>query len=110
MLKQLIDNAIDAMSLGHIEQRELCIATQVSNGMARIDIIDSGPGIPADLAVKVFEPFFSTKPATSGCRGMGLPMVHEVVVQHHGSVHIDLATRHGCHIVVELPISGPRSL
>lgn len=106
LLKQLIDNAIDAMSARAISHRELKICTIAERDVVRVEVIDSGPGIPPALAVKVFEPFFSTKPPHSGCRGMGLPMVQEIVTEHAGTVHIDGEHRPGCRIVVELPFSS----
>src|SRR5690606_1576705 len=106
LLKQLIDNAIDAMSARAISHRELLVRTHAEKDIVKIEVIDSGPGIAADLAVKVFEPFFSTKPPSTGCRGMGLPMVQEIVMEHAGTVHIDVAHKPGCRIVVELPFSS----
>lgn len=106
MLKQVIDNAIDAMSGRNISRRELLVRTRSEKDVVKIEVIDSGPGIPPELAVKVFEPFFSTKPPHSSCRGMGLPMVQEIVAEHAGTVHIDTAQRNGCRLVVELPFSS----
>lgn len=103
LLKQLIDNAIDAMSARAITHRELLLRTFADKDGVRVEVIDSGPGIPAELAVKVFEPFFSTKAPHTGCRGMGLPMVQEIVTEHAGTVFIDREHRPGCRIVVELP-------
>ena len=106
LLKQLIDNAIDAMSARAISKRELLLRTHAEKDVVKIEVIDSGPGIPADLVVKVFEPFFSTKAPHTGCRGMGLPMVQEIVMEHAGTVHIDRTHKPGCRIVVELPFSS----
>lgn len=106
VLKQLVDNAIEAMSARNISQRDLLISTFVEKQVVRIEICDSGPGIPADLTYKVFEPFFSTKPPHKGCRGMGLPMVQEIVAEHAGTVYIDTGYRNGCRMIVELPFSA----
>lgn len=106
LLKQLIDNAIDAMSARAISKRELLVRTHAEKDIVKIEVIDSGPGIPADLVVKVFEPFFSTKAPHTGCRGMGLPMVQEIVMEHAGTVHIDRTYKPGCRMVVELPFSS----
>lgn len=105
-LKQLVANAIEAMSSRTISRRELFIASSVEKQVVRIEITDSGPGIPGELIFKVFEPFFSTKPPHKGCRGMGLPMVHEIVSEHAGTVYIDSGYRQGCRMIVELPYSA----
>ncbi|TWH77422.1 nitrogen fixation negative regulator NifL [Azomonas agilis] len=107
MIKHLIDNAIESMSQSQIRRRELFISTRVENAKSvRMEITDSGPGIPAELAVKVFEPFFSTKPPHRGARGMGLPMVQEIVTKHSGMVHFDTGYQDGCRVIVELPFSA----
>jgi len=107
MIKHLIDNAIESMSQSQVRRRELFISTRVENAKSvRMEITDSGPGIPAELAVKVFEPFFSTKPPHRGARGMGLPMVQEIVTKHSGMVHFDTGYLNGCRVIVELPFSA----
>lgn len=107
MIKHLIDNAIESMSRSQNYHRELLISTRVENGRSvRLEITDTGPGIPPELAVKVFEPFFSTKPPHRGARGMGLPMVQEVVSKHAGMVHFDTSYPKGCRVIVELPFSA----
>jgi nitrogen fixation negative regulator NifL len=108
MLKQLLENAIEAMSDRTIKQRDLTIVTSVDKDTITCEIIDSGSGIPQNLLVKVFEPFFSTKTTSNGCRGMGLPMVHDVVSDHSGTVHIDSQYRLGCRVIVQLPVSSTR--
>lgn len=105
-LKQLVANAIEAMSSRNVTRRELFVSTTVEKQVVRIEIVDSGPGIPGELIFKVFEPFFSTKPPHKGCRGMGLPMVHEIISEHAGTVYIDNGYRQGCRLIVELPYSA----
>lgn len=107
MIKHLIDNAIESMCQSSSHHRELFISTRVENGRSvRLEITDTGPGIPSELAVKVFEPFFSTKPPHRGARGMGLPMVQEIVSKHSGMVHFDTGYQKGCRVIVELPFSA----
>ncbi len=106
MLKQLIDNAIEAMSVRGIKNRDLLIVTEAENERyVRITICDSGPGIPAELLYKVFEPLFSTKSIHKTGRGMGLSMVQEIVAEHGGTVHVDPQYKQGCRIIVEIPFS-----
>lgn len=106
MFKQIFDNAIDAMSNRTVKERELTIITRSEKEMIIIEIGDSGPGISADLHVKVFQPFFSTKANGAGCRGMGLSMVQEIVSDHSGTVYIDPDCRNGCRVIVQLPITS----
>jgi len=107
MIKQLLENAIEAMSQNQDNPRTLSIVTRVQGQrVVRLEIADSGPGIAPELALKVFEPFFSTKPPHKTGRGMGLAMVQETVTEHAGTVHIDSGYDQGCRIVVELPFSA----
>lgn len=106
LIKQIVENAIDAMASSPKARRELFISTQVVDRRAvLLEVRDSGPGIPEDLALKVFQPFFSTKPPRKAGHGMGLAMVQEIVSEHAGLVHIDTEHRDGCRMVVELPFS-----
>jgi two-component system, NtrC family, sensor kinase len=58
-----------------------------------IRIRDNGTGIPADVKEKIFNPFFTTKPAGEGT-GLGLSMSHDIIVKQHGG-SIDVATEPG---------------
>ena len=106
MFKQLIDNAIEAMSDRKIDCRELTIITQGEKDRVICEITDTGPGIKQELTVKVFEPFYSTKSPGRSCRGMGLSMVQEIVADHAGTVFIDQSYREGCRVVVHLPLTS----
>ncbi len=58
-----------------------------------IRIRDNGTGIPADVKDKIFNPFFTTKPAGEGT-GLGLSMSHDIIVKQHGG-SIDVTTEPG---------------
>ena len=69
-------------------------ATTKNNGNSvEIRIRDNGTGIPAEVKEKMFNPFFTTKPAGEGT-GLGLSMSHDIVVKQHGG-SIDVATEPG---------------
>jgi signal transduction histidine kinase len=58
-----------------------------------IRIRDNGTGIPAEVKEKMFNPFFTTKPAGEGT-GLGLSMSHDIIVKQHGG-SIDVETEPG---------------
>ncbi len=103
--KALMDNAIEAMDDSSVKNRELIIRTMATKHLVRVELIDRGIGISRDLRFKIFEPFFTTKKATVNCRGMGLSMVQETVLEHSGAVFVDVGTTSGCCMVVELPFN-----
>jgi signal transduction histidine kinase len=54
-----------------------------------ITIRDNGTGIPSEVREKMFNPFFTTKPAGEGT-GLGLSISHDIIVkQHSGSIEVD---------------------
>jgi nitrogen fixation negative regulator NifL len=105
LFKKLLDNAIDAVSTRNVDLREINLCTRVENNSVIIEVTDSGDGIAPDLAVKVFEPFYSTKPPGQRSRGMGLSLVQEIVNEHLGTVEVDRHYQQGCRMRVILPVS-----
>lgn len=81
----LIDNAIDAMN----GQGLLEITTHSKGDSIRVDVIDSGSGIPPEIQSRIFEPFFTTKQVGKGS-GLGLETVRRIVEnRHQGSLLFD---------------------
>ncbi|MDA3971964.1 MAG: ATP-binding protein [Desulfobulbaceae bacterium] len=80
----LLNNSCDALNgTGKIKIR----AWQNQAGL-KISISDTGPGIPRQLHGKIFDPFFTTKDTGQGS-GLGLFIIHDIIVQHGGSINID---------------------
>jgi signal transduction histidine kinase len=76
----LLDNAIDAVGdVGRIWIR----TGQEADGGALIEIGNTGPGVPAELQARVFEPYFTTKEKGKGT-GLGLDIVRRIVIERHG--------------------------
>jgi two-component system, NtrC family, sensor kinase len=71
----------------------LSAATRNLGNQVEIRIRDNGTGIPADVKEKMFNPFFTTKPAGEGT-GLGLSMSHDIIVKQHGGT-IDVETEPG---------------
>jgi signal transduction histidine kinase len=84
----------------------LSATTKSLGNRVEIRIRDNGIGIPQDVKEKMFNPFFTTKPAGEGT-GLGLSMSHDIVVKQHGG-KIDVATEPG--VFTEFIITLPRTL
>jgi signal transduction histidine kinase len=94
----LIDNALDAVGEGgSVEIR----AHRRADGVC-VEVIDDGPGIPAEIRERIFDPFFTTKPVGQGT-GLGLDIVRRLVAQQGG--HVDLTSAPGrTEFSVRLPV------
>lgn len=79
----LIDNAIDAMQ----GKGELKIKTYRTDGCVVVEITDNGPGIPAEIQLRIFEAFFTTKPPGIGT-GLGLHISYNIVQKHRGAIKV----------------------
>ena len=84
----------------------LSAATKNLGGNVEIRIRDNGTGIPPEVKEKMFNPFFTTKPAGEGT-GLGLSMSHDIVVKQHGGT-IDVNTEPGAF--TEFIITLPRTM
>ncbi|MFO1431979.1 MAG: nitrogen fixation negative regulator NifL [Candidatus Competibacteraceae bacterium] len=103
MFKQLIDNAMDAMEHCRSQRRDLRIVTKVQENAVVILIEDTGPGVPKELHWKIFEPFYTSKPAGDRT-GIGLALAQEVVNEQRGMIGIDPEYTDGCRVRVLLPL------
>ena len=114
MIKQVIENAIEAMSDNRQKPRILKVNSKNMDDFVALHIADTGCGIDADQSLKVFEPFYSTKISANNGRGMGLTMVQEIVNEHAGTVTLTTSqieiegqdTASGCEVVIHLPVTN----
>lgn len=80
----LIYNGLQAM----VFQGEMKICTEAFNGMVRVTVEDTGPGIPEEVKDRIFEPFFTTKSSGEGS-GLGLDICRKIVERHKGNIHFE---------------------
>ncbi|MFH1347465.1 MAG: ATP-binding protein [Candidatus Margulisiibacteriota bacterium] len=93
----LLANAVQAMGE---KGGDLSIITSDVDGEVRVNIIDTGPGIPQEKLKKIFDPFFTTK---EGGTGLGLPISKKIVDEHKGSIYVDSKQGEGTTFTVCLP-------
>ena len=111
MLINLIINAIDALPSGGdltlrlIEQSERTNELErAERQMAVLEVSDSGVGIPPVLHERIFDSFYSTKPAEKAA-GLGLAMCRQIAARHNGRIELHSAVGQGTTFRVLLPLA-----
>ena len=104
----LITNAEQAMERAEGRHHRLTVRTRRSGDAIRIEIEDTGSGVPANLLERIFNPFFTTKPTGHGT-GLGLSISLGIVREHEGRIWAENAAQGGARFVVELPVIVPRT-
>ena len=97
----LIVNAADAMTHLEKSQRKIVVRTAQDGDTAEIEIVDNGPGIPAEKLGEVFEPFYTTKPDGMG---MGLSIARTIIEAHDGKLSVRNEGVHGACFRITLPL------
>ena len=95
----LVRNSIDALSDGGTGT--ITVATAPGNDMVEVVVADDGPGLPAEVRERVFEPFVSTKPDGIG---IGLSICRTIVEAHGGTIALDTGTRRGARFRFSVPV------
>ena len=104
----LITNAEQAMEKSDGHHHRLTVRTRRATDAVRIEIEDTGGGIPPNLVERIFNPFFTTKPTGSGT-GLGLSISLGIVREHEGRIWAENAQQSGARFIVELPMTEPRA-
>ncbi len=99
VLLNLLLNAVEAMPEGGV----IDIHASQDQDRLVIQISDTGPGIAETDLSRIFDPYFTTKPAGTG---LGLPIVHNIIEAHGGDIRIESHTRGGAVVTIRLPIES----
>jgi PAS domain S-box-containing protein len=99
ILLNLVTNAVQAMPDGG----ELTLRTSVTSPNAiRLDVRDTGVGIPPERLQDIFNPFYTTKAPGQGT-GLGLSVVHEIIRRHQGTIQVASQVGGGTTFTIDLP-------
>ncbi len=74
------------------------VSCRVADGKPRIEVADSGDGVPVAIREKIFQPFFTTKEAGEGT-GLGLSISRRIVREHRGDLFLDTAREHTTFVI-----------
>jgi len=107
VLLNLFMNGIQAMEKGG-ERKEVIRAAETP-AEARIDIVDTGPGISPEHISQVFDPFFTTKKVGVGT-GLGLSVSYNIIKKSGGRMEVDSRPGQGACFSIFLPLAGPAAV
>jgi len=96
----IINNAADAME--NMEQGYIYITTRHENNEIKISIADTGPGLTTESLKKVWDPFFTSKPAGKGT-GLGMSISLGIIENHKGTIMAGTAPDGGARFSITLP-------
>lgn len=99
IIVNLIINAVHAMPDGG----DLKIIVSDADGAVRVEVTDSGRGIPADVLKRIFDPFFTTKQAEG--TGLGLSISQRLVARAGGEISARSTPGHGSRFTITLPVT-----
>ncbi len=97
----LVHNALQSMD----QQGTLTVGLHRDGDEVVVSIGDTGCGIPEEIRSRIFDAFFTTKPAGEGT-GLGLDIVRKIVDKHQGRIDVDSEVGRGTTFTVRLPIAG----
>ena len=99
----LVHNASQVTPKG----QAICVKAHVVSNKLAISVCDQGPGVPAHLQNKIFEPFYTTK--THGT-GLGLAVVKSVVNAHNGQLTVSNLAHGGACFTIAIPCSASQAV
>ncbi len=105
-LFNLVENAIMAADeAGSAEDLQVSLTTRHEPDRGRLALIveDNGPGMAAEVAARVFDPYYTTKEKGTG---LGLAIVKKIILEHGGSIEVESDEGQGARFTIWLPLAG----
>jgi two-component system sensor kinase FixL len=106
VILNLIRNSFDVLKSADSGNRRLTIrAAPDGDSFVRVEVRDNGPGMPASVLARLFEPFVTTK---ADGMGLGLSICRGIVVSHGGTIEV-VSSEKGCLVWFTLPVASARA-
>ena len=106
VVMNLISNAVESMAQAPRKRLTLKTASTPDKNAVKMQITDTGAGIPKAYISKIFEPFFTTKKKGKGV-GLGLSVVYGIIEEHGGKMYVDSTEGRGTCFTITLHTAGP---
>ncbi|MEJ7681419.1 MAG: HAMP domain-containing sensor histidine kinase [Segetibacter sp.] len=108
VLLNLFNNAFYAVNekkrlKGDGYEPAVSVCTKNAGDKVEIAVKDNGMGIPQKVIDKIFQPFFTTKPAGHGT-GLGLSLSYDIIKTHGGKLKVETNESNGAEFIIELPL------
>jgi nitrogen fixation/metabolism regulation signal transduction histidine kinase len=103
VLGNLVKNAVEALGEGGRLTIRTSHERTGATSSVRVEVIDTGPGIPEDIRDRIFDPYFTTKARGTG---LGLALAYRIIQDHGGSITFVTGSG-GTTFRVDLPLEGP---
>ena len=106
-LRQVIHNLLQnaEQAVADVKRPRIVVRTRREAAGARLTVSDNGSGFPADILVRAFEPYVTTKVKGTG---LGLAIVKKIVEEHSGSIEIRNLQPTGAEVAILLPVARER--
>src|SRR5262249_32394376 len=104
LVSNLVGNALKYM--GDAPIRRVSVQANVVGGMVRVEVRDTGPGVPPELRERIFDPYVRAADSTIPGLGFGLATVRRLAEAHGGAVGLDREVRYGSLFWFELPLAA----
>jgi signal transduction histidine kinase len=110
-ISQVVNNLLENAIIHTPQGGSVSVSAGTSgDGMVRVAVADTGPGIQSEDLLRVFDRFFradASRSRTTGGVGLGLTIAKELVEVHGGTLHVENVVPSGARFVFELPIAAP---
>lgn len=101
VIHNLLQNAEDA--LAEVEIPAVWLSTRLEGSRVELMVRDNGPGFPAQVLGRAFEPYVTTKARGTG---LGLAIVRKIIDEHHGRIEAGNRDQGGAEVKIGLPVAG----
>jgi histidine kinase len=86
-------------------KKKISVRTRLDGGKIRVEVADSGIGIPKPVRDKIFEPFFTTKRVGRGT-GLGLSISYGIIQDYEGTIEVETIENQGSMFIIRFPAAG----